>query len=234
MEAAQIQERFDMMVMSNKGLSVTATRKLIDNLFLRGVEKVFVLHDFDISGFSIFGTLGVSARRYTFKNKMPIIDVGLRLEDAQAMGPQSEPVSLGRGTAVPETTRRNGAKEAEVKFLYGQNGVGPRRVELNAMTSRQIIELLERKFAQHGVTKVVPYRDIIERHARRLVEGKFTKRRSRRCAPKLPRRRQPTNCRAMSKLRCASCWPSGPNCPGTWRSLWRSTSISCNGSPGFS
>src|SRR4051794_25466938 len=44
-EAAEIQERFDVMVMSNKGLSVTASRKLLDHLILRGIEKVFVLHD---------------------------------------------------------------------------------------------------------------------------------------------------------------------------------------------
>ena len=72
------------MVMSNKGLSVTASRKLLDHLILRGIEKVFVLHDFDISGFSIFGTLATSARRYTFANKVPLIDLGLRLSDVDS------------------------------------------------------------------------------------------------------------------------------------------------------
>jgi hypothetical protein len=140
---------------------------------VRGIEKVFVLHDFDISGFSILATLGVSARRYTFANKVPIIDLGLCLSDVEAMGLQSEPVELNGKTPHRGTTRRNGALEPEISFLYGDGGE-PRRVELNAMTSRQIIELIERKFAEHGVTKVIPTGDVIEQHARRLIEQRLT------------------------------------------------------------
>jgi hypothetical protein len=78
LQAAQIAERFDMMIMSNKGTSVTASRELLDELAPL-FEHVFVLRDFDVSGFSICGTLGTDGRRYTFKNKVPIVDLGLRL-----------------------------------------------------------------------------------------------------------------------------------------------------------
>jgi DNA topoisomerase VI subunit A len=54
--------------MSNKGLSMVAARKLIDRLAQRGVEKIFVLHDFDITGFNIFGTLRTDSRRYKFED----------------------------------------------------------------------------------------------------------------------------------------------------------------------
>ena len=40
--------------MSTKGMSTTA-RLLLDRLAPQ-IEKVLVLHDFDVSGFSIFGT----------------------------------------------------------------------------------------------------------------------------------------------------------------------------------
>jgi hypothetical protein len=91
------------------------------------------------------------------------------------MGLQSEPVDLGKYTSKPEITRRNGANGAEIEFLYGRHGGKPQGVELNMMTSRQIIEFLERKFAEHGVTKVVPDKAIIEQHARRLIEAQLTK-----------------------------------------------------------
>jgi hypothetical protein len=59
-------------------MSVTAARRLIDSLSGR-VDRILVLHDFDIAGFSIFGTLGTSNRRYRFDTKkLPIFDIGLR------------------------------------------------------------------------------------------------------------------------------------------------------------
>ena len=90
-EAAHLQERFDVAVMSTKGMSVTAARKLLDEL-TPFVDNILVLHDFDRSGFSICGTLGTSSRRYRFKNKPPIRDIGLRLTDVVEMDLQSEPV----------------------------------------------------------------------------------------------------------------------------------------------
>jgi DNA topoisomerase VI subunit A len=71
--------------MSTKGMSVTASRMLLDRLAPQ-LEKVFVLHDFDVAGFSIFGTLANDGRRYNYNNKVPLFDIGLRLRDVVAMG----------------------------------------------------------------------------------------------------------------------------------------------------
>ena len=49
------------------------------------------------------------------------------------------------------------------------------RVELNAMTSRQFIDLLEVKFAEHGVAKVVPDLAVIEAQSRRLLEQRLAR-----------------------------------------------------------
>jgi hypothetical protein len=50
LEAAQIAERYDIAIMSTKGMSVTAARRLVDDLSQQGVT-VLVCHDFDKSGF---------------------------------------------------------------------------------------------------------------------------------------------------------------------------------------
>jgi hypothetical protein len=167
--AVQLAARFDLAIASNKGMSVTATRMLLDRLVTRGVDKIFVLHDFDISGFSIVGTIGTDSRRYIFDNEVPIIDLGLRLEDVEAMGLQSEPVPPSRNDwrRVSQTLQQHGATPAEIAFLRA------RRVELNAMTSRQFIDFLEGKFEEHGVKKVVPDDEVIRRHARRVVEQRL-------------------------------------------------------------
>jgi hypothetical protein len=69
LKAARIADRFDISIMSTKGMSVSASRLMLDRLKDRGVEKVFVLHDFDISGFSIIGTLGTTSKTYRYRNE---------------------------------------------------------------------------------------------------------------------------------------------------------------------
>jgi hypothetical protein len=92
LSAARIAERFDIAIMSTKGMSVTAARLLLDRL-ASAIERVVVLHDFDLSGFSIFGTLSADTRRYRFENDVPFVDLGLRLEDVEELELQSEPIA---------------------------------------------------------------------------------------------------------------------------------------------
>jgi hypothetical protein len=156
--------------MSTKGMSVTASRKLLDELSPY-VERIFVLHDFDRAGFSICGTLGSNSRRYLFSNDVTnqFVDIGLRLADIGGL--QSEPipyVSDQEWRQRAGTLRRHGASEEEINFLRN------RRVELNAMTSRQLVDFIEQKFAAHGVKKVLPEDDVIKLQARRVLERQLT------------------------------------------------------------
>ena len=170
--AAALQARFDIALMSTKGMSVTASRVLLDRLAALGVENIFSLHDFDVSGFSIFGTLGTNSRRYRFNNSVRVIDIGLRLADAQALSLQSEPVPREdprKWTKRMRTLQRHGATPEEIEFLRTQ------RVELNAMTSPQLIAFIESKLAEHGVTKLIPDSKIIEQQARRVIKDRLTR-----------------------------------------------------------
>ena len=174
LEQARIAERYDIAIMSTKGMSVTAARMLLDRLAPK-IDRLFVLHDFDISGFSIAGTLTADGRRYIYDNAVDMVDLGLRLPDVVAMDLQPEPVTIEGGLeARAETLRDHGASEEEIAFLLGNDGEQSRRVELNAMTSRQFVDFLDRKLGEAGVEKVVPDADIIEQHARRLVEQTLT------------------------------------------------------------
>jgi hypothetical protein len=167
LETAQIAARFDIAIMSTKGMSVVAARELVDGLSSH-VDKILVLHDFDIAGFSIFGTLGGSSRRYRFAHKIRIVDFGLRLPDVRAMKLESEPVAAsGSWDARSETLTRHGATKQEIKFLQYQ------RVKLNAMRSDQLVAFLERKFAEHGVEKVIPEIKTLTRQWHRRIEQRL-------------------------------------------------------------
>ena len=165
LKASQIAECFDLAIMSTKGMSVSASRLLLDRLVDRGVEKVFVLHDFDISGFSIIGTLATSSKAYRYWNKVTIVDLGLRLADVEDMDLLSEPFATDDDWgAITRTLERHGATKDEIEFLNGD------RVELNAMDGEQFIEFIKRKLEEHGVEKVIPVGDVLKGHARRMIE----------------------------------------------------------------
>jgi hypothetical protein len=175
-EAVQLAERYDLAIMSTKGMSVVAARALLDRL-ADTVEHILVLHDFDLSGFSICGTLGTDSRRYEFENDLSdiIIDIGLRLDDVEAMGLEAEPVTVDNRDARRETLARHGATDDEIDFLAPYDGAGDcQRVELNAMTSRQLVDFVEAKLAEHGVEKVVPDVEVLQQHARHRLEVKLT------------------------------------------------------------
>jgi hypothetical protein len=164
MEAAQIAEKFDLLVTSSKGFSVTAARRLIDVLCGKLGLPLFILHDFDISGFGIAKTLTSDSRRYRFRHKIKrVVDLGLRLADVRGMDLGNEEVVIGRNYGKTAARLRiNGASKAEIAYLLDgevdDDGdiVSGHRVELNAMTSDQFVAFVERKLAEAGAHKVVP------------------------------------------------------------------------------
>lgn len=178
LQRAQIAERFDLAIMSTKGMSVTAARQLVEQLTLAGV-RVLVLRDFDKAGFSIIGTLTRDTRRYQFKHRPNVVDLGLRLADVLAEDLPREEVTYVRQRDPAANLRQNGATEAEIAVLVTRPaivGYAPargERVELNAFTSDQFIAWLEKKLKKAGCRKVIPDTETLTtayRRARYITE----------------------------------------------------------------
>jgi hypothetical protein len=164
--AVRLAERYDLAIMSTKGLSVTASRLLVDRLCAAHKVPLLVLHDFDKSGFSILGTLRRDTRRYAFRNRIEVVDLGLRLEDVEDSELETEDV-VHKSDPAPNL-RENGASAEEIAFLRR------RRVELNAFASADFIAWIERKLEQHGVTKIVPDEAALTLAYRRSVASRYT------------------------------------------------------------
>jgi hypothetical protein len=94
----------------------------------------------------------------------------LRLKDVGALDLESEEVFLGNVSPhkLRDRLRRNGASAEEIGFL-----ISGRRVELNAMTSDQLIEFVEGKLTEHGITKGVPAKDMLNEAFRLFARGKL-------------------------------------------------------------
>jgi DNA topoisomerase VI subunit B len=165
LKRSSIAEKYDLAVMSTKGMSVTAARDLIEKLSDQGVT-ILVLRDLDKAGFSIVHTLKKSGRRYKYNTPPTVIDLGLRLSDAKEMELPAEAVEYDSQKDPRISLLEAGANEIEAEFL--RSGGRPKqwtgnRIELNAMTSPQFIDFLEKKLMEAGVEKVIPEGSILKK-----------------------------------------------------------------------
>jgi hypothetical protein len=167
MKAAQIADKYDIAIMSTKGMSVTAARKLADQMCYEHDIPLLLLRDFDKTGFSISGSFQRDNETYEFENAITVIELGLSLKDVEAMELASEYQHHKKGSeaALVANMRDNGATDEEVAFMFRDFNKASsfhctRRVELNAMTSRQFITYVEdklKKLVKDGVLKkIVP------------------------------------------------------------------------------
>src|SRR5215813_4754820 len=106
-----------------------------------------------LSGFLILGTLQRDTRRYQFSRTIEVVDLGLRLADIDGL--ESEPAAATKASVgvLRRQLAENGATDAEIDILLDE------RVELNAMASDDLIEMIERKLKDYGLEKVIPPND---------------------------------------------------------------------------
>jgi hypothetical protein len=171
-EHVKLAERFDIAIMSTKGMATTAARSLVEELCGGSGVPLLVLHDFDKAGFSIAATLSRDTRRYQFASDMNIIDIGLRLDDVEALGLEGAAEAIfdrGSSFARRENLEGNDATDEEVQFLL------KKRVELNALPSDELVAFVERKLTEHGVAKLVPEDDLLAEAYRAFVRGQRAK-----------------------------------------------------------
>ena len=172
LQRAGFAQRYDLAIMSSKGMGTTAARSLLEKLC--NDVRVLVLHDFDKSGFSIIGTLTRDTRRYSYATEISVVDLGLRLQDVQEWQLLAEEVI--HVSDPTENLRLNRASEEEIAFLRGKRSSGydsaryrGRRVELNAFTSEQFVMWLELKLKAHSITKVIPDSATLDQAYRRAA-----------------------------------------------------------------
>jgi hypothetical protein len=135
LEAEHVDDRFDIALMSTKGISARAARDLAGSLAI----PCFTLHDFDKNGFVMAAGFWAAT------------DIGLRLSDVEELGLEGETQNHRNPDATRENLLKNGATEAEADFIADGT-----RVELNELPGDRFIEFVVRKLEEHGVEKVVP------------------------------------------------------------------------------
>jgi len=120
---------------------------------------VLVLHDFDLAGFKIVRTLRQGIRLASGIENL--IDIGLGMEDVRGLDP--EPVTYNQRESPRRYLKLCGATPEECDFL------SHKRVEINMLSTEDLIKFLERKFIEYGVKKVIPDEETLRKAYRRAV-----------------------------------------------------------------
>ena len=159
-KAVQLQERYDIAIASTKGMTTVSFRALVDALTeqVPGL-RIFALTDFDTTGVQIAHWVSASNERYDFDNEIDVERIGINLDQALALDRlgRSEPGAF-TSKSMDETLAPI-CSEEEIDFLVTRK----MRVELNALTSGELVDLVETAF--EGLERVVPRDDSVLQEA---------------------------------------------------------------------
>jgi hypothetical protein len=166
LKAERWAERHDCMLMSSKGFTTRAAKDLVDKLAEHDEPvTIFCVHDADAFGTTIYQSFQ-EATKARGARKIKIINLGLDPWEAIAMGLEVEDVEeKDRRKAVANYVKERDDTEDWEEWLQ------IKRVELNAMTTREFINWLDGKMADYD--KLIPPPEVLDAELARCVEDKI-------------------------------------------------------------
>lgn len=135
-KAEKIGEKYNMIIVSGQGFSTRAAKTLLYKFQQMGM-KLYCLHDLDISGIYILDSFGTPNKK--FKEVIQMENLGITLADVERYGIEPEKVDIKK-----EDKNKLQNLSYEYKRFFDADTYY-RRVELNAFTTGQILEILDRK-----------------------------------------------------------------------------------------
>jgi hypothetical protein len=159
-------ERHDCALMSSKGFASRAARDVLDLLGETDEELLFFcVHDADAAGTMIYQALQEETMARPAR-EVKIVDLGLQPWEGIAMGlPVESPERKGRQPVARYVSERDDGAEW-VEWLQHD------RIELNAMTTPQLIAWLDRKMEEHGRGRLVPPAEALADHLGQRVRAR--------------------------------------------------------------
>ena len=176
LEKSGLVKRLGIGIMSTQGFGTRAGKKLIHFFCSNGIE-VYVLHDCDIPGYNIMRILQQGSK--TFQEPLDVIEVGLTVKQITNMGKEEKYAEIvgysqsysklihetlrlteeEKGFFVPKKEETQAKKEKEKASKSNEKKEYYRRVELNALTSHELITLIEENIP---VKRIEPSKEELE------------------------------------------------------------------------
>lgn len=140
-KAEGIAEKYHMIIVSGQGFGTRAAKTLLHYLQSQGLQ-IYCMHDLDYSGINIINSLREPNEK--FPEPITITDIGVTLEDVARYGITPELVTIDRRDY--EKIDQSRYTPAQRAFFFRSGYL--QRVELNAFTTAQILEIIDRKLSQ--------------------------------------------------------------------------------------
>lgn len=132
----KIGEKYNMIIISGQGFSTRAAKTMLYALQERGL-KLYCMHDLDVAGFNILSSFRNPNDK--FEHVIEIEDLGITIDDVKKYNITPERVEKGKDmvSSMPEEYQR-----------FFDQGDYYYRVELNAFTTEQILEIMDDKLSK--------------------------------------------------------------------------------------
>lgn len=137
-KAEKIGEKYHMIIVSGQGFATRAAKTILYALQNKGL-KLYCMHDLDISGVNIFKSFQTTNDK--FEHPIDIEDLGITIEDVYRYNIQPEQVEKGKS----DRDKLLSMSDEYRSFFDGVTHYN--RVELNAFTTKQILEIMDRKLS---------------------------------------------------------------------------------------
>lgn len=151
-------ERHDCALLSSKGYANRAAKDVLDLLGETDEELLFfAIHDADAAGTMIYQALQDATAARPARN-VKILNLGLEPWEGIAMGLPIEPAEYKRRQPVARYVHDRDDSKNWPEWLQHN------RIELNAMTTPQLLAWLDRKMEEHGQGRLVPPAEVLAEH----------------------------------------------------------------------
>jgi hypothetical protein len=133
--AEGIQKKYNILIVSGQGYGSRSARRLLYELQQKGL-KIFCMHDLDVYGVNIYRSLGVANDK--FKHDIEIADLGVTPSDVERYNIKPEKIKEIDSNIISDFPYEHR------KFFQNVSGYS-QRVELNAFTTEQLLQILDDK-----------------------------------------------------------------------------------------
>jgi hypothetical protein len=160
-------ERHDCALLTGKGYASRAVRDLLDLLGETEEELLFfAVHDADAAGTMIYQALQEETAARGAR-KVKVINLGLEPWEATGMGLPVEPVERKGKKTYPVAEYVHEREDGKEWNKWLQHN----RIELNAMTTPQLIAWLDKKMQEFGQGRLIPSADVVADHLEQQVHA---------------------------------------------------------------
>ena len=165
--AERIGERYHAIIVSGQGFATRAGKTLLHYLQSQGL-RLYCLHDLDYSGVNIINSIREANEK--FRHPITIEDIGVTLEDVERYGIEPEQVKLtDRDYTKIDQSRYD--EEQRAFFFTGTGNSYVRRVELNAFTTEQILQIIDDKLGTVNALPTVRLAEVVNLDPHKIKEA---------------------------------------------------------------